>query len=189
MCTLFSRQIIDRYPYNNMTDKEDYISNITGVSYGLYFYGVEYLNEDSETHITNCKTYPSSNVVNDSSVKSARAFSAITLVIGFPCVFLLFLTSCMTLGDRTLVVMTILLMLAAICQSMIFLFLSSGRCVDPAEPMNLPSNFVWAQCTLNYGSKTVIIASVLWCLAAVSLGSHSQLSRVAKRIRSACNYG
>ena len=187
MCTLFSRQVTD-IASNNMTvqvSSIDYnVSNIAGVSYGLYFYGVEYFNDDDEK-ITNCQTYPS-HLVNDNYVQSARAFSAIALIIGFPIVFLLCLTSCMKLGDRTLRVLSMLLMLVAFCQSMIFVFMRSGRCVktpNPVGPNFLESTPVWANCTLNNGSKSVIVASVLWCLAAITLGFSSRLSLVEAQLR------
>lgn len=183
LCTLFERRLTDGPSYN-MTDQEGY-EIIAGVSYGLYLYGVEYFNEANETYMTQCKQYPS-YVVNDDYIKSARAFSAIVLIIGFPIVLILCLTSCMKLGDRTLRVMTAFLSLVAICQSMIFLFLNSRRCVNnpnPVDPSHLQSQFVWEECTLNAGSKTVIVAGVLWILVAVTLGFSNRLSLVEARVR------
>ena len=182
LCTLFERVITDR-PSFNMTDQGD---TIAGVSYGLYLYGVEYFDDAGKTYITQCERYPS-HAANDDYVKSARAFSAIALIIGFPIVLLLCLTSCMKLGDRTLRVMTSSLMLVAICQSMIFVFLNSGRCVvdnpNPDDASSLQSQFVWATCCLNEGSKTVIAAGVLWGLAAITLGFSSRMSLVEARLR------
>jgi hypothetical protein len=114
----------------------------------------------------------------------ARAFSAIALIIGFPIMFILCLTSCMKLKDRTLRVMATLLSLVAICQSMIFLFLNSGRCVnDPNLVWNLQSELLWEKCTLHGGSKTVIVASVLWILVAVTLGFSNRLGLLEARVR------
>lgn len=183
LCTLFERRIADR-PSSNMTYQEGY-ETIDGVSYGLYFYGVQYFDEAIEYHITQCNPYPP-NVVNDGYVKAARAFSATALIIGFPIVLLLCLTSCMKFGNGTLRVISTLLVLVAICQFLIFVFLKSERCVDNANPANssyLQSQFVWASCYLHKGSKHVIVAGVLWSLAAVALGFSSQLSLVEARIR------
>ena len=184
LCTLFERRITDRPTYN-MTGEEDYGEIIAGVSYGLYFYGVQYFDEANEIDITQCKPYPS-RVVNDGYVKAARAFSAATLIIGFPMVLLLCLTSCMKLGDRTLRVMSTLLMLVAIFQVMIFVFLSSARCVDNPNPVDSSysqSQFVWAKCAAYRGSTNVIISGVLWSLVAVTLGFSSRLSLIEARLR------
>lgn len=184
LCTLLERRIADSRPSSNVTDQEGY-ETIDGVSYGLYFYSVQYFDEANEFHITQCNPYPP-NVVNDDYVKVARAFSAAALIIGFPIVLLLCLTSCIKFGDRTLRVMSTLLMLVAICQFMILVFLKSERCVDnpnPADSSYLQSQFVWASCHLHKGSKYVIVAGVLWSLVAVTLGFSSQLSLVEARLR------
>eukprot|EP00986_Skeletonema_menzelii_P010575 scaffold5186_cov152-Skeletonema_menzelii.AAC.2 len=181
LCTLFERRITNT-PTNNM---KGYDEIIAGVSYGLYFYGVQYFDEANEIDITQCKPYPS-RVVNDGYVKAARAFSAVTLIIGFPIVLILCLTSCMKLKDRTLRVMSTLLMLVAICQVMIFVFLSSARCVDDPNPVDSSysqSQFVWAKCAAYRGSKNVIIAGVLWTLCAFTLGFSSRLSLIEARLR------
>lgn len=183
LCTLFERRIADR-PSFNMTYQEGY-EMIDGVSYGLYFYGVKYFDEANEFHITQCNPYPP-HVENDGYVKAARAFSAAALIIGFPIVLALCLTSCMKFGNGTLRVMSALLMLVAICQLMIFLFLRSGRCVDNPNPANsgyLQSEFVWSSCNLHKGSNHVIIAGVLWSFVAVTLGFSGQLSLVEARLR------
>ena len=181
LCTLFERRITNT-PTNNM---KGYDEIIAGVSYGLYFYGIQYFDEANEIDITQCKPYPS-RVVNDGYVKAARAFSAVTLIIGFPIMLILCLTSCMKLKDRTLRVMSTLLMLVAICQVMIFVFLSSARCVDDPNPVDSSysqSQFVWAKCAAYRGSKNVIIAGVLWTLCAFTLGFSSRLSLIEARLR------
>lgn len=182
-CTLFSRRITGWDPYSG--SQEDYY-NVVGVSYGLYLYGVERFNEANETYIANCQPYPSSFVANDNYVMSARAFSALALIIGFPIMFLLCLTTCMEFGARFLRVLSSFLTLAAICEAMVFLFLSSGRCVatpNPIEPIPLQSQLVWAKCTLGNDSKIVIVSSVLWFLASITLGCSSRLSLVESRLR------
>lgn len=187
-CTLFSRRITDWGSYSG--SQEDYY-NVVGVSYGLYLYGVERINEANETYIANCQTYPSSVVVNDSYVMSARAFSALTLIIGFPIMFLLCLTTCMKFGARFLRVLSSFLTLVAICEAIVFLFLSSRRCVatpNPIEPTPLQSQLVWAKCTLGNDSKIVIASSALWFGAAITLGCSSRLSLVESRLKFASMY-
>ena len=189
-CTLFSRQITGWGSYN--VSQEDYY-NATGrrfepigVSYGLYLYAVERFNEANEIYIANCQPYPSSFVVNDNYVKSARAFSALAMIIGFPIMCLLCLTTCIKFGDRTVRVLSSFLMLVAICEAMVFLFLKSGRCVatpNPIEPIPLQSQLDWAKCTLGDDSKIVIVSSVLWFLASITLGCSSRLSLVESRLK------
>ncbi len=183
LCTLFERRIAEK-PSSNMTYQEGY-EMIDGVSYGLYFYGVQYFDEANEFHVTQCNPYPP-HVENAGYVQAARSFRAAALIIGFPIVLVLCLTSCMKFGNGTLRVMFTLLMLVAICQMMIFLFLKSERCVENPNPANsgyLQSQFVWSSCNLQKGSKHVIIAGVLWSFVAVTLGFSSQISLVEARLR------
>ena len=179
---LFSRRITD---WGSCSGSQEDYYNIVGVSYGLYLYGVERVNEANETYIANCQPYPSF-VVNDNYVKSARAFSALALIIGFPIMFLLCLTTCMEFRARFLRVLSSFLTLVAICEVMVFLFLSSGRCVatpNPIEPIPLQLQLVWAKCTLGNDSKLVIASSALWFMAAITLGCSSRLSLVESRLR------
>ena len=188
-CTLFSGQITG---WDSNTESQEDYYNATGrrfepigVSYGLYLYGVERFNEANEIYIANCEPYPSF-AVNDNYVKSARAFSALALIIGFPIMFLLCLTPCMKFGARFLRVMSSFLMLVAICEALVFLFLSSARCLatpNPIEPIPLQSQLVWAKCTLGNGSKLVIVSVVMWCMTSITLGCSSRLSLVESRLK------
>ena len=175
LCTLFERRVINT-PSNNMSGQ------VAGVTYGLYFYGVQYFDEGNEIRNTQCKPYPPS-VENDGYVEAARAFSVAAVFIGFPIVLLLCLTSCMKMKDRTVRLMSTLLLLVAVFQVMIFLFLGSARCVDDPNPVDSSYTFVWAKCVAYRGSKSVIISGVLWILVAFTLGFSNRLSLVEARLR------
>lgn len=176
ICSLFLRDVDGDF-YFNATDSS--VEKIEAVSLGLYTYGFEYYDEESERTVVECASHPP-HIEADVYLKLSRSFAVIALLIGFPTLAALFVSNCMKLTDRTFRIIACCLFIVTCCESFLFLFMKSIRC--HYSPDELSPGVLVKGCQLNTGAKMAIVATILWFLSAVFTGYIHQAINVEWRL-------
>eukprot|EP01082_Thalassiosira_pseudonana_P012566 g11281.t1 g11281 contig5:519309-520124(-) len=176
ICSLFLRDVDGDF-YFNATDSS--VEKIEAVSLGLYTYGFEYYDEESERTVVECASHPP-HIEADVYLKLSRSFAVIALLIGFPTLAALFVSNCMKLTDRTFRIIACCLFIVTCCESFLFLFMKSIRC--HYSPDELSPGVLVKGCQVNTGAKMAIVATILWFLSAVFTGYIHQAINVEWRL-------
>ena len=105
-----------------------------------------------------CLEYPEDVVDIDTNWNVAKAFAFLALVLGGGGTFFLWFNTCCVFSRGTWRWAGYEVLLASIFQTLSFLWFNTSMCQDPQN-----------DCSLFWGSKTDIVASVFWFVAAVSI--------------------
>uniref|UniRef100_A0A7S2KX59 Claudin n=1 Tax=Skeletonema marinoi TaxID=267567 RepID=A0A7S2KX59_9STRA len=164
---------------NNSTDP-------VTLSYGIWNYlGYSTRNTISgeQVMMESCNYYPDNSVIIDTEWRSARAFSALTIIIGGLVTFWLVLSWCMRgfSGDRGKSLFRcagMMYMLCCLFQGLTLLLMTSNACYNNGmvelsatalqnSLINFSGEFP-TTCTMAGGGKATIAAVVMWFLAALA---------------------
>mmetsp|Transcript_4757 Transcript_4757/g.10533 ORF Transcript_4757/g.10533 Transcript_4757/m.10533 type:complete len:457 (+) Transcript_4757:144-1514(+) len=167
ICSLFIREVVNdgELFYNTTTGDLDHVEDVTGITFGLYHYGIEYYRGDVGDYVLQCAPTVRDEVKIDEYIKLARGFSSLASLVGFPFMCSLGLANCVRFRRKTFRRIAVALLFVSCFQSMIFLFLLSERCYDDPFP-NFPRVHMYP-CRLDNGSKLAVASAVMWFLAAV----------------------
>ena len=177
LCSLFFRELIEGNFY--FTSADGVLEDITGLSIGLYSYGVEY--NDAGFDVLQCSATIPVDFKGDVYIKLARSFAAIGQIVGVPATFLLCLSNCMVLSRKVFRRNAVTLFIVAFCESMVFVFLLSERCnmdLLPSAP-----GIEFQRCRLSSGSTLYVVGSAMWFLAAVFATYIDTASLVEQRLK------
>jgi hypothetical protein len=159
-------------------------NNPVTLSYGIWNYLGTSTSKTvfGDTVITqSCIYYPANSVSIDTKWRSARAFSALTIIIGGLVVFWMGLISLCLRGrgrDKSFWKCAgMLYMLCCLFQGLSLLLMKSNACLDNGmvgptttalqNTMNFSGEFP-SSCAMDAGGKATIAAVVMWFLAAVA---------------------
>ena len=150
LCSLFFRPVVDGSTYNNWTNGT--VADVRGMTLGLYAYGIEYYDREVEGYILQCSPALPEDIENDVYIRLARAFAALSLLVGLPVICLLSLANCMVLSQKFFRRMAVMLFVVAFFQSMLFIFLQSEKCYLSPDPELSRIKVALMPCELDNGS-------------------------------------
>mmetsp|Transcript_24847 Transcript_24847/g.42571 ORF Transcript_24847/g.42571 Transcript_24847/m.42571 type:complete len:262 (-) Transcript_24847:341-1126(-) len=148
--------------------------------FGIWYYQfwtVQQNNIQGTVILETCENYPDGMMYMDAKWKSARAFSALALIIGGVVTFWTILAWCLYPSKRTLQMGGILYMLVCLFQGLTLLFLDSNACHNNTLMKNIQENdnednganvTYSSSCSMAAGARCAIAATVFWFLAAVA---------------------
>jgi len=161
-------------------------TNPVSLSYGIWNYlGYSTRNTLSGTQVImqTCNYYPANSVVVDTKWRTARAFSALTIIIGGLVTFWVVISWCIRSfsGDRAKSLLKcagMMYMLCCLFQGLTLLLLTSNACYNNGmvgltatalqnSLLNFSGEFP-SSCTMAAGGKATIAAVVMWFLAALA---------------------
>ena len=136
---------------------------VTTVTLGLYSYGFEYYSDVDNTLSHQCSLHSPHKDPN-LFLRVARVSATLAVFVGLWAVGFLAMAQHMNVRNTTFVILSICLMISALCESLVLLLLKSSACYT--NPDKLTADVELDPCSLDTGSSLVICAALLWLLAA-----------------------
>lgn len=132
-----------------------------------------------------CVNYPD-EIKLDIYMRAARGCGATSVVFGLAATVAIWFASCVTYRRLTWHIITACLFVAALFEGLTFLLFRSTLChkldVDAYEPLSIPATTIDSSCTMSWGAVLVVVAVVMWFLAAVSFAHYRQPISVEERL-------